>query len=194
MAELASDTGLWADLSLAASKMKEVTDNQISGVFNTKLTEDKIKLAFRDFSGDKATHINTVNLQDFAFSLGETWSEETCKGIINKLKKTENDELDIDTLAKWLTTPGFVEECRHPTEDNIFAKIMLSPQLLLRNTQRKASAIIEKVSGAGSQHEATRRPHQPVAESMTTELFLNTDGQRDSLEGGIPMSQSRVRM
>ena len=187
MAELASDTGLWADLSRAASKVKEVTD--ISGVFNKKLTEEDIKLAFRSFSGDKSTHLNAANLQDFAFSLGETWSEETCRDVIEKLDKNERGELDIATFAKWWTQPGIVEECRVQNEDNIFAKIMLSPQLLLRNTQRKANEIIEKVSGIGSQNEATRRPDQLVAESKTAE-----GGKRDSLEGGIPMSQSRVRM
>jgi hypothetical protein len=190
MAELASDTGLWADLSRAASKMKDETDKQIFGVFETKLTEEKIKLAFRDFSGDKPTQLNSVNLQDFAFSLGETWSEETCKYVFKKLDTNESGDLDIDTFAQWLSTPGTAEECRHLNEDNIFAKIMLSPQLLLRNTHRRATEIIEKVSGAGGgQPAATPNLAEPAAESKAIE-----GGKRDSLEGGIPMSQSRVRM
>jgi hypothetical protein len=131
--------GLWGGITQVAEDAKKATESglkQIPGLPNNQLTKEQIKDLFKEFDKDRNNILDPQELQDFAYSLGETWSEETCKKILDKLDTDKSGGLDIDEFSAWFLTPGAVSEIAQ--NDDMFTKLTLGPQLFARHAQRKA--------------------------------------------------------
>jgi Ca2+-binding EF-hand superfamily protein len=71
-----------------------IATNEIPGIATNERNKEWVADVFKEFDKDMNGTIDEKELQDFVFSLGETWSEETCKKVVEKL---DTDE------AKWGT-------------------------------------------------------------------------------------------
>jgi hypothetical protein len=134
--------GLWGGITQAAEDAKKATESgfkQIPGLPSNERTKEQIADVFKEFDKDKNNIIDPKELQDFAYSLGETWSEETCKKVFEKLDADKSGGLSLDEFSAWFLTPGAVSEV---SQDDVFTKMTLGPQLFARHAQRKASEAV----------------------------------------------------
>jgi hypothetical protein len=111
--------------------------NAIPWLPNTQFTKVRLRELFNEFDKDNNNVIDMSELQDFAYSLGEVWSNETCQKIFDKLDTDKSGGLDIDEFSAWFLTPGAVDEVSK--DDDFFTKFSLGPELFLRRAKRKAS-------------------------------------------------------
>jgi Ca2+-binding EF-hand superfamily protein len=132
--------GLWNGITQVAEDARIATEGglrQIPGIPANERNKEWIAKVFKEFDKDKNNVIDEKELQDFAFSLGETWSEETCKKVFEKLDTDKSGGLSLDEFAAWFLTPGAISEvCQG---DDMLTKIALGPKLFARHAQRKAN-------------------------------------------------------
>ncbi len=138
--------GLWGGITQVAENAKNATTSglkQFPGMPSNERTKEQIANIFQEFDKDQNSIINPKELQDFAFSLGETWSEETCKKVLEKLDTDKSGGLSIEEFSNWFLTPGAISEV---SQDDVFTKLTLVPQLFARQAQRKASEAVDALS------------------------------------------------
>ena len=130
--------GLWGGITQAAEDAKKATESgfKIPGLPSNERTKEQIADIFKEFDKDKNNVIDPKELQDFAFSLGEIWSEDTCKKVFEKLDTDKSGGLTLDEFSTWFLTPGSVSEV---SQDDVITKMTLGPQLFARHAQRKAN-------------------------------------------------------
>lgn len=142
--------GLWGGITQAAEDAKKATESglkQIPGLPSNQRTKEQIQDLFKEFDKDRNNILDIHELQDFAFSLGETWSDETCKKVFEKLDTDKSGGLNVEEFSAWFLTPGAVSEVAQ--NDDVFTKLTLGPQLFARHAQRKAKeAVSPGESGA----------------------------------------------
>ena len=167
-------------------------------VAEEKVVEEKIKNAFREFMGSLGrsrlsldVH-NVTQLQDFAFSLGYTWTDETCKSVIEKLDTKNDGSIEIEAFARFVSSGGAQQASQ--CQRDVLTQAMLGTALFFRAAQRKTSEIIQNISSAKGQSESivAGEAHQPNAVESCQNL--KSEPNTTDLHSGIPMSQTRVRM
>lgn len=132
-------------------------------------------------------------LQDFAYSLGEVWSNETCQKIFDKLDTDKSGGLDIDEFSAWFLTPGAVDEVSK--DDDFFTKFTLGPELFLKRAKRKASEatkllrahpVLERVlirspSGGGDGPQFPWANSTHLTKEQVIQLFKDFDKDRNNV-------------
>ena len=134
--------GLWDGIAKAADDAKKAAEGglkNVPGLPASQMTKDQIKDAFKEFDKDKNGILDVKELQDFAFSLGETWSDDTCKKVMEQLDTDKSGGLDIEEFSAWFLTPGNAAQIS--AGDDMFTKMALGPQLFARHAQRKATEV-----------------------------------------------------
>jgi Ca2+-binding EF-hand superfamily protein len=151
---LSTLNGLWNGVAQVAEGAKKATEDslrQISGI-PAERSKEWIADMFKEFDKDNNGVIDEKELQGFAFSLGETWSEETCKKVFEKLDKDKSGGVTLEEFSDWFLTPGAVGEVAE--SDDLFTKIALGPTLFARHAQRRAGNVVN--SGTGNPVENLR--------------------------------------
>ena len=111
---------------------------------NTQFTKVRLRELFNEFDKDNNNVIDMSELQEFAYSLWEVWSNETCQKIFDKLDTDKSGGLDIYEFSAWFLTPGAVDEVSK--DDDFLTKFALGPELFLRRAKRKASEATKLLS------------------------------------------------
>jgi hypothetical protein len=160
---------------------------------NTQFTKIRLRELFNEFDKDNNNVIDMSELQDFAYSLGEVWSNETCQKIFDKLDTDKSGGLDIDEFSAWFLTPGAVDEVSK--DDDFFTKFALGPELFLRRAQRKASeatkllgshsvlegVLIRSPSSEGGGTQFPWAKNTQMTKEQVIELFKEFDKDRNNV-------------
>ena len=180
---------------------------------NYKYSSEEIMFAFRKFIGQDCNQkliTSVTQLQDFAFELGETWSEATCQRIIDVLDANQSGTVEIDEFANWLVTRAAVQlQELDSGQNNFIEKASIGTHLLWRAIHRKASRIIQNISNprepeafdvstitqnVSHPDDIDVSPSRPLKSPEEKLVVLSEASTGNSLHSGIPMSQTRVRM
>jgi hypothetical protein len=167
--------------------------NAIPWLPNTQFTKLRLRELFNEFDKDNNNIIDMNELQDFAYSLGEVWSNETCQSIFDKLDTDKSGGLDIDEFSAWFLTPGAVQEVSQ--NDDFFTKFALGPELFLRRAKRKASEatkllsshpVLERVmtrspSGGGDGAQFPWATNTHMTKEQIIQLFKEFDKDRNNV-------------